>query len=449
MAGRGGDHRPLSPPYGRDLFYASLLFEHMWNRRSKVGLRFAREHQCLYKRWRRLAKGIIAYRGGIAPMALVEDTEHDIEIMETYFKNRYYPKPRPLTADEQSCLEWRTAIASEASLEIFVNLGRPSDRPQYWDGNQEPWKTWEEVSKFLVEWIEEPSRNANPNVKRKTRLRRDTIVTYRLEVSAFCERWRLKAWWAVPAIIQHHFFRADNESVVVPPLSIYAVDPGTPVALPVTVKLPGRAEEQFKQDRARELDLAETTILQAAGGPIRVIRKHFSRCERTEWERFNDSSCVLLEWNGHRFLPRGVELPTMGKTNPRRRFTPADYLVDQCQQRLGRPLKYREERGVKSQVSKQIKEYRTKLRGEGWTALSDGNVEVVADSVARLLLNPQLTWLRLTPTRDTGKRKNQYRDFQSIQRAVKNFAALTKLDLPQKRRGRVRGSRNTFEPTHW
>ena len=450
MVGRGGDHRPLSPLYGKDLFYASLLFEHMWNRRSKVGLRFAREHQCLYKRWRRLAKGIIAYRGGIAPMALVEDTEHDIEIMETYFKNRYYPKPRPLTADEQSCLGWRTAIASEASLEIFVNLGRPSDRPQYWDGNQEPWKTWEEVSTFLVEWIEEPSRNANPNVKRKTRLRRDTIVTYRREVSAFCERWRLKAWWAAPAIIQHHFFRADNETVVdqtVPPLGFFAVDPGTPVSHPLTVKLPGRTEEQFELDKTRELNFAETTVVQGDGRPIRVVRSHYSREERAVWEKRNDSSCVLLDWDGNRFLPQGVDLPTMGQSGPPRRFSPADYLVDQCQQRLGRRLKYREEIAIKSQVSKKIREYRSRLRDEGWAGSSDGNIKLVADSVAGLLLTPRLTWLRLTPT-GAGEGKNQYGNSQSIARACNDFADVANLRLPTKRPGRVQGSHNTYDPAH-
>ena len=299
MAGRGGDQRPLSPPYGRDLFYASLLFERIWNRRSEAGRRFAREHERLYKHWRRLVKAMITYRGGTSLMA---GTEHELDILELSRRSEWYPKPRPLTSEEQACWEWRTSIAQDASLDIYVNLGRPDD------GDHATWKIWGNASSFLAQWAYEPAHNANPDVKQKRRRRRDTIVKYRHEVSAFCERWRLRARWAAPAIIQHHFFRAGNESVVdqtEPPLRTYAVDPGTPVSLPLTVKLPGRTQEQFERDRDTELNLAETSILQAAGGWLRVVRNQYSREEHAVWEKRNDSSCVLLEWNGRRLVSSG------------------------------------------------------------------------------------------------------------------------------------------------
>ena len=40
--------------------------------------------------------------------------------------------------------------------------------------------------------------DASPNIKRKRMKHRGIIVNYRREVDAFCKRWRLKAWWAVP-----------------------------------------------------------------------------------------------------------------------------------------------------------------------------------------------------------------------------------------------------------
>ena len=78
--------------------------------------------------------------------------------------------------------------------------------------------------------------------------------------------------------------------------------------------------------------------------------------------------------------------------------------------------------------------------------MSDGNLDLIAVNVARLLLSPRLTWIALTPDDKRGSGKNRYGDFQSIQRACKNFAALAKLDLPKKSSGRVKGSRNAYDP---
>ncbi|MCI0780805.1 MAG: hypothetical protein J4N93_05880 [Chloroflexi bacterium] len=396
-------------------------------------------------------KGVIAYKGGVSPLAAIEDTERDLENLEWDNRSDYYPEPRPLTPEEHACLEWRTAIASEASHEIYVNLGHPTDRPQDSDGTQEPWRTWEDVSSFLVKWGNEPAYNANRHIKMKRWRRRPMLVKYRQEVSAFCERWRLKAWRAVPALIQYHFLRAEYESTwdpSIPPLSMYGYDPGPPVTLLLMVKLPGRTVEQFKRDEARALSLVEITMIQASRGPIRVVRSHLTREERADWEKSVDSSCVTLEWDGHPYLPQSILLRTANDEGSPRRVTPGDYLVDQCQERVGRRLKYKEKRDVKSQVAAQLQEYRVTLGREGWSPLSDGNRDLIASRVARILLVPTVTWSRLTPADERGKGKNRYGDFQSIQRACKNFAALAKLDLPKKRRGRVQGSRNTFDSAH-
>ena len=453
MVGLGGDQRALIPPVGRDLHYARVLFEALWSRPSKQGRLFVDEHEKLYQRWLRLAKVIIRNNGGITPFGPLGDTDRVLDLLEIPDdRNSCYPSPRDLNDEELANLNRRGAISSEALEEIYVNLGRPLDQRDASGCESESWKIYDDASWFLVRWGNQPAYDANPNIKRKRSRRREIIVSYRREVATFCTRWRLKAWWAVPALVQHHFFRAQGSPTLdstIPPMSMYALDSGEPAVLSVAIKLAGRTEEQFERDKSKAINLAETTVLQADGGLIRVVRSRFSREERAEWETSIDSSCVLLEWDGCRFLPLGVELPTMAKTKSLPHVTPADYLIDQCQQRLGRPLRYIEKRAVKSQVSKQIREYRTILRSEGWSTLGDFDFGLIANTIARLLLNPRLTWLRLSPTNETSIGKHQSRNFQSVQRACNNFAALANLDLPPRRRGRVRGSRNRFEPTHW
>ncbi len=82
-------------------------------------------------------------------------------------------------------MDWRTSIAREASLDIYVNLGRPDNFFTHSDGDDGHLKIWENAASFLVQWANEPARNANPDVKQKRWRRRDTIVKYRRKVSAF------------------------------------------------------------------------------------------------------------------------------------------------------------------------------------------------------------------------------------------------------------------------
>jgi len=419
-----------------------MLFEALWSDVSPEAQRFALDYDTLRHRWHRLIKAIFAYRNGFFPLAALEDTEHDLEILETDFKSRYYPKPRPLTVEEQSCLEWRTAIANCASQEIYENLGRPLNLPPNWDGTEEPWKTWEDTCTFLAKWGNEPFTNANPGLRLRKWRRRKIIVTYREEISAFCDRWRLNAWWAVPAIIQHHFFQADYEPIVdsaIPPLSVYTSEPVRPIALPITVKLPGISEEKFEADKERALNLAETTVIQGAGGPIRVIRTRFSREDRDYWENSVGSTCVLLEWDGHRFLHRRVEPPASGDPESPVSMTPSSYLVERCQDRVGRPLTYREKRGIRSQVASQIASYRSVLGEAGWVVLGSSELDVIAAVVARRLLSPSTSWSDLS-SMEVVINSERYWEFQNLRRACQNFADSAKFKLPKGFSGNARGS---------
>ena len=302
LSGIGGDQRPLIPPEGRDLCYGSLVFEALWQDTSPAGRQFAKESEELYLYWRRLVKGIIASNGGTSPLGTIQDTQRDLELLAYNHRNQGYPRPRTLTDEENACLEGRTDIANGACQEIYLNLGCPSDQPFDWDGSQEPWKTWSESSSFLSRWGNEPAYNANRHVKQKNRHCRKIIFKYLQEVRDFCNSWRLKAWWAMPAIVQYQFNRAQNESnwdLGIPPLGMYVIDTGEPVSFPVMVRLPGRTEEQFELDKTKALNRVENTILEGSGGPIQVIRTHFSREYWTEWESAVDPACILLDWDGH------------------------------------------------------------------------------------------------------------------------------------------------------
>ena len=434
MAGRGGDQRELSSPDGRDLLYARLLFDALWCDDSAEGKEFSKDYESLYSRWNRLAVVIVGQNESITPV--LKDTDRDLDNLEWHYRGHEYPKPRPLTPEEHACLEWRQAIARDACAEIYANLGRPLQRPQDWNGSQEPWRTWEDVCRFLNKWVKEPAYNANRHIKLKRWRRRPMIVKYRQEVAAFCDRWRLRAWWAVPAIIQHHFFRAEHESFwdpTIPPLSMHVLVPYYPIALPVTVKLPGRTDEQFERDKAATLDHAETTTIQSAGGPIQVVRSHFSLEEHSDWETSNDSSCVRLDWDGRRHLLQSFA--------PLVQITPGEFMVERCQQRLGRPLKYREARQVRSQVASQLNRYRRILGDAGWFALGDSDREVVAAVVARVLLRPSTSWSELTSLEQI-RSGDRYLEFQNLRRACREFSDSANLTLPKRSPGKSKHSSN-------
>lgn len=173
-----------------------------------------------------------------------------------------------------------------------------------------------------------------------------------------------------------------------------------------------------------------------------MLRTHFSREDRTEWERYVDAACVLLEWDGHPYVPMKKVGQTVPKEGAPRGVRPGDYLVDKCRERLARSLTYREQRGVRSQAFAQIQEYRANLRSADWSSSGDGKHKLIARRVARNLLDPGVTWDELTPTNTSGGTKNRYDDYRSIRRACANFAILANLILPQKRSGRLTASRN-------
>ena len=137
MARRGGENRAFTSPHGRDLLYARLVLEAMCNDTTEAGKRFAKEREDLYLRWHRLIRTIIADQGGDSQSPSIESVDEVLDYLEWHRKSHVYPKPRPLTPDEQDCLKWRTEIALEATQEIFINLGRPS-QPQDWDCTEAP-----------------------------------------------------------------------------------------------------------------------------------------------------------------------------------------------------------------------------------------------------------------------------------------------------------------------
>ena len=437
MARQGGDNRAFTSPHGRDLLYARLVLEAMCNDTTEAGKRFAKEREDLYLRWHRLIRTIIADHGGDSPFPSIESVDEILDYLEWHRKSHVYPKPRPLTPDEQNCLKWRTEIALEATQEIFINLGRPS-QPQDWDGTEGPWSTWEEVSTYLGHWGNEPYHNANPNSKLKQSARRHgIIIEYRKEIASFCARWRLNAWWGAPSVIDDQFVRAQlepNWDPSTPPLSLYRYDPGPRVAVILTAKLPSRTQEQYEQGRLRSMNRAEATDLHLESGPVHVIRTDFSREEWSEWEKTTDVSCVTVEWNGDRYIPQ-VE----SSDSP---CTPGEFLVGRCEERLGRALKGKEKREIRSNIRSQMNQSRQTLRDAGWVAVGDRDWEFIARCIAGKLLCPKRPWKSFSTEKPAQGLNNNYHEIQSIRRGCQEFAAMANLILPPGRPGRIAGSFN-------
>ena len=254
------------------------------------------------------------------------------------------------------------------------------------------------------------------------------IAIYRAAVSEFAEQWRLKAWWASPALTRHHFLRAEEEETwdqSTPPLKRISYDLEPPENTLLIVALPGRLREQFEKDQV-------TARVRTEHNPYRTGSP--SRDWWANWEAETDASCVVLDWDGLPYLAQNLAQIMGSGTifDEAYKVTPVDYLLERCERRLGRPLKPREVRRVKSQIHEQRQEFQRHLAEAGWTAVGDGDIELVSRVLARRLLTPSATWTELMELYPIGDRKNSYQEPRALRRAVAYFARAAKLTLPSR-----------------
>src|SRR5918996_2200008 len=258
---RDGDRRPIRPTQGRDLDYASLLCAAMCEGSSEESKRFNLDRENLFLRWERLLRVLICYQvpGWAGPPSTLDRIESYLEtaVVSHLLRPVWYPKPRPVTAEEDRHLHLREAVASEALVEIYQDL-RPYEGSSSEQANQE----WEDVTSFLLHWVDETAREANAQCKIRNS-RRTAVQRYRQEVADFCQKWGLHAWWAVPALVQSHFFRIEAGYDQL--LGLYIKGAGEVPKFTIIVQIPGTTEEQFECDQKRFTKVMFETVVGLPG----------------------------------------------------------------------------------------------------------------------------------------------------------------------------------------
>ena len=412
----GGDH-PLHHPAGQDLRYAAILWEALCDDGSSVGQRFNAERICLSQHWKRLVRAIYRYQlPGYGPMPWMElgriNWYLDALEIDHIIHPRPYPLPRPAVAEELAECHERERIADAILSPLYQHLGQPGTASGDTDGD----RIWEGASRHFALWSNDAFREVYRGIKQRSPPRR-MVAAYRRDVAAFCQRWRLNAWWAAPSVTQSHWLALELGADT--PLGMHANQLGGLSRHPIVIKLPGRSQEDFERDSRRfEPLLLEQELHSDSGGTPIVVQRRPRREKMARLERAANAACVVVDWDG---LDRSIR----------------EHILQECEARLGRSLKYREERCIRSQTHRQLATARAQLRDNGWFSYGDGELRLVARWVATLILNPAVTWEALNPElAGNGTGKNRYETAQAVQRACQQFALAASLSLPTKRSGR-------------
>lgn len=409
---KGGDHRPIIRPEGRDLHYASLLMQALCDDASEAGIPFNQEREALFLRWQRLIRTLSNYAlpGWGEPPPTLEHFDKYFDLLESP-RDVFYPRPRPLTSEELSQYQFRQQAASEAYDDLYIEL-----HPYKEGTDQASNRIYEEAVSFILGWVNEVCRQANPNVKRRTS-KRLMVKRYRHEVEDFCRRWHLDAWWAAPSIHKSHFMRVELD-IDAPPLSTYLYmwsEVWPESYQTIVARLPGATDEEFERDcRALSHAMLEDTA-QGDRGVINVTRRP-KRFEMATLEDERGASCVVIDWDGRDRYKSRYDANVY--------VTVSKHIIEECEARLDRPLKKREKRELSSQVDDQLTSGRKRYIDAGWEASGHRDVQTQARWVAQRLLDPSRSWAKIT-----GADPNEL-EIYSRMRACHTFAEKASLTLP-------------------
>ena len=403
---RGGDHTPLVMSLGKDLSHASLLLRAMENDRSPAGLRFNGDLEALYRRWERLIRVLASYNGHAlhhsGPPPTLDGYAQWMRLVLAP-SPRQYPRPRPLTIEEQEEFDRRQGIFEESNLDLYRKL-------QPYTGNEENDRMWEMNAKEFWVWVADVRRNANPYTRWRTS-KRVKVEQYFNEVRDFCGNWRLKAWWAGPSILQSHSLRAQTglDSL----MGIYMVGTWSPPEYMLVAQLPGTSSDAFERDRQRFSDGYLGQTIKDKLGDIQV-RWEPTRAEMREIEDRYGAACVIIRWDGRSHYRSASDSTSS--------VTVSEYIMEECGVRLRRPLTKREKEGVRHQLAPQLYEGRQWFRSQGWTPTPHIDLETHARWVASRLLDPSRSWSAIT---EAGSDI-----FPSVLRSCHRFADRASLTLP-------------------
>lgn len=262
---------------------------------TEAGKRFNQQRHNLFRRWQRLIRAMDRYQ--LPGMGSVPS---EVQHIKPYFDQleldhivhaRYYPQPRALTPEEEAEYRRRSDIGDQVLLELHQRIGS-----RYAARDQAAVAEWETACSQALQWANEVGRAANANAKKRLPKRRRFVAMYRSEVTSFCQRWNLDAWWAVPMMVQEHFHRL--RIVDFEPLGMHTVTFNVS-AYPLVIRLPGRSDEDFERDRQRLKDymLEKVAVSDTRQIPVRLRP---SREQMAVIERGLDSSCLVMHWDGQK-----------------------------------------------------------------------------------------------------------------------------------------------------
>ena len=316
---------------------------------SETGTRFNAERDSLFRRWERLLNVLAHYhvRGWGGPPSSLDRINDWLKAAETGFPIHYH-KPRHLTSEEHSLLQYRENAATEALQDMHSELRSGLE-------SQGKETLWQEACTSWNQWVNEVWLEANPRLK--TRVSKHLAVRkYRQEIENFCQRWQLEAWWAVPAMVQSHLFRIEtgNDGL----LECYLVGVWPLTTFRIVAKLPGASDEEFGRDRQQfSRAMVETEIESGSGYPSVILRRRPSRAEMASFEGGQQAGCVVIDWDGS---------PTYSSRRHGDPISVTGYVVEECEDRLGRTLRKSERRSLLGQIDPQITDVRRLFMESGF-----------------------------------------------------------------------------------
>ena len=113
-------------------------------------------------------------------------------------------------------------------------------------GTTRPWLEPPPVLQDFSKWfrnlcISIPATYTAANAQTGSRASKRTVIgRYQAEVERFCNRWRLRAWWAWPAVVNNHLLRVRTGYDW--PLGIHSFGYWSPPDYPIVVDIPDQGE---------------------------------------------------------------------------------------------------------------------------------------------------------------------------------------------------------------
>jgi hypothetical protein len=381
---------------------------------SAGGIAFRIDNDALYARYERLVRAMLKYPvsgWGTGGPPLFSHLDKYFETLLVPTPQRY-PKPIPLSQDEYDEATWRRAVAGTVTMKAHHRWMRPERRTGPGSAAR-----FHAVDTAVWDWALEVERAVNP-ICQTRESRRITVRRYLRDVLAFCDRWGLRARWAVAAVVDHHFVRASFG--INGYLPLVSSSSWGDLGAALVVQVPGTHAATFEDERECFLRCEMfSRIDEGAPAPFTVTWTP-DQAEQQRYEREQGASCVVVRWE-----------PSFSTVSERTQIL--RYITDECEHRLGRALTKQERRELSRQVDPQVRAIRERFEANGWHVASDAPLTSQARWLARKLVSG-CSWMALADDLARDDPSGSPLDESLVRRACRSFASHAQLTLPSRGR---------------